>query len=176
MYTTLFRAWSPNSPHQSGSWGLLTSSVYLMTHSSDISSPFCHVFQQMYSFPAASRVPPSCPFSSDLQGLFSKPEVSTGGRAGLALSTSSPGGQGCGSTWARGWESGSCTVWPLWQNCIFPQDLKGLLQSRKLPRICCFLLLWLIQVQSAAGIYFMSLVLHYLWIISFKAQCNPWDY
>lgn len=56
MYTILFIAWSPNSPHQSVSRGLLTSSVYLMTHSSDISSPLCYVFQQMYSFPAASWI------------------------------------------------------------------------------------------------------------------------
>lgn len=58
MYTILFIAWSPNSPHQPMSQGLLTSSVYLMTHSSDISSPLCHMFQQMYSFPAASWIWP----------------------------------------------------------------------------------------------------------------------
>lgn len=179
MYTILFRAWSPNGPHQSVSRGLLTSSVYLMTHSSDISSPLCHVFQQMYSFPAASWIRAWPEFlhpvpSALIYRAFSQSQRRPrAARAGLALSTSSPGGQGCGSTWARGWEGGSSTVSPLWQNCIFPRDLKGLLQSRKLPGICCFLLLWLIQVQSAAGIYFVSLILHYSWIISFKAQCNP---
>lgn len=161
MCTILFTASSPHRPRRSVSQGLLTSSMYLMTHSSDISSPLCHVFQQMYSFPAAFWILAWPEFSIPaLQLWFTGPVLKASGvhrrpELGQALSTKF-------SWWRRLQEpvgsSRSLTraqCVPFSNTVAFPQDLEGFLQSRKLLRTLRFLLLWLIT--SAANSYHLFL-------------------
>ena len=136
----------------------------------DNSSPLCHEFQWMYSFPAAFWILAWPEFlhpipSAQIYRPFLKARgIHRWPEPGQALQT------GCSSAWG-GREGSPAQCVPFSRTVAFPQDLKALLQSSKLLGTLCFLFLW--HITSVAKSYDLFLEPS-SWIISFKAQSSSW--
>lgn len=169
----LFTAWSTNNHSRSVSQRLLWAQRTWWLTLQTFQVPFAMCSNNVFISccllnTGLAWVSPSRPFSSDLQAFSQSQRHPNAARAGAGPAERLQQNLG---------EAGRVTPaqYVLFSKTLaFPRDMKCLLQSSRLPGTLCFLLLYLLQVQPTAIIYFLKLLLPCSWIISFKAQSSPW--
>lgn len=173
MCVILFTAWSPRVPLNL--WGRGYSNLSIPDdYPPDNSSPLCHEFQWMYSFPAAfwilawpeflHPIPSAQIYRPFLKarGIHKWPEL------GQALQT------GCSSAWGRLGGGLQHSAFPLTGLWLFPRTSKLSCRAANFLEHFAFFFSDILQVWPRAIINFLSLLLPSSWIISFKAQSSSW--